>query len=426
MPHHAMCAEVIAIGDELTSGQRLDTNSQWLSQQLDELGVQVAYHTTVGDDLSRIVTVLSTAWERCDLVLASGGLGPTADDLTRQALALAADRPLQTDPDVLDHIRQLFARRQRIMPERNMVQAQFPAGSVPIANPHGTAPGIHLEVVRPGRMPSHIFALPGVPAELREMWTNSVAPALVRRLGPDRPCRSRRMIRCFGAGESEIEQLLPDLVRRGRHPLVGITASQATISLSITADGASIEQCDALIAPTVATIRQCLGNLVFGEGNVELQDVVTQLLARQGRSLAVAEWGTAGLVTDWLGGSSAPGPCLRGGVVIRDRATLQNVLGVAWHAEGSDELWQRELAAQMAHRVRDRLAADIGLAIGPFPDDPALPDPDAATGRVYLAVVDAEQVVTDAVVFASHPAIQRPRCAKQALNLVRLALEART
>ena len=410
-----MCAEVIAIGDELVSGRRLDTNSRWLSQQLEDLGIPVVFHTTVGDELDRIAEALSTALRRCDVLITSGGLGPTADDLTRQALALSTGRPLRTDRQVLEHIRQLFARRQRVMPESNLLQAQFPTGSAPIPNPHGTAPGISMEVAPPGLQPVRVFALPGVPAEMREMWTTTLHTALSDALGPSRRYRQRRMIHCFGAGESEVEQLLPDLIRRGRQPSVGITASQATISLCVTADGESLQQCDALIEPTVATIYQCLGDLVFGEGEVELHDVVARVVAQQGHSLATAEWGTAGLVASSLGQAVDGRAHLPGGVVVRDLRSLRNMLGVEPREADGGGADPRHLVIDMARAVRERFASDYGLAVGPLPADPAAPptEPHDSSERVYLAVVGPECSVIDSMVFAAHPAIQRQHCASR-------------
>src|SRR4051812_24705923 len=164
-----MRAEVISIGDELTSGQRLDTNSQWLSERLGEIGIPVMFHTTVADDLEANVRVFREAADRADVVIATGGLGPTADDLTREALARMLGVELVLDEAALAYIRGLFARRKRDMPERNVVQAMFPAGSRVIPNPHGTAPGIDIDVPRSGRTAARIMALPGVPAEMREM-----------------------------------------------------------------------------------------------------------------------------------------------------------------------------------------------------------------------------------------------------------------
>jgi len=361
-----MRAEIIAIGDELSSGVRLDTNSQWLSQRLEQAGVRVWYHTTVGDDMDAIVSVVRTALERTDVVVVSGGLGPTADDLTRQALATVADCPLVRNSDVLEHIRNLFARRGREMPQRNEVQAEFPAGSDVIVNPFGTAPGIHIAAPRgdAGRT-CQIYALPGVPAELKQMWTDSVEPEVIAMLGGNRRVIRHRSIRCFGAGESDIEQRLPDLVRRGRKPSVGITASRATISLRVTADGTTSEECFAAMEPTVATIYECLGTLVYGEGDDELQDVVNRLLEQQQMRLSTAEWGTQGLLARWLASASQTGFC--GGVVIGNGTALGDFLGIKEPVDDTDPASVAHVVGKMATQVRDTLQADLGLAVGPVP-----------------------------------------------------------
>jgi nicotinamide-nucleotide amidase len=194
-------AEVLSIGDELTSGQRLDTNSQWLSQRLSELGIRTVRHTTVGDDLSAGVEAIQLATGRADVVVVSGGLGPTLDDLTRQTLADAFDCPLELDPASLEHILQMFARRYREMPERNQVQAMFPRGASTIPNPHGSAPGIDMSVVSPRRR-SRIFALPGVPAELKQMWAESVAPRIEAMLGGSLGPWRYHAVKLFGIGET--------------------------------------------------------------------------------------------------------------------------------------------------------------------------------------------------------------------------------
>src|SRR5687767_3557638 len=181
-----MQAEIISIGDELATGQRLDTNSQWLAERLLEIGVPVAFHTTIGDVLADNVLVFRQAAERADIVVATGGLGPTADDLTRAALAALAGVPLVQDDASLAHIQALFARRKREMPPANLVQAQFPEGSRPIANPHGTAPGIDIAISQAGKSPARIFALPGVPAEMKEMWAASVSPAIRKIVGANK------------------------------------------------------------------------------------------------------------------------------------------------------------------------------------------------------------------------------------------------
>ena len=213
-------------------------------------------------------------------------------------LALVAGRELVLDEPSLEHIRQLFARHKRDMPERNRAQAYFPAGSRIIPNPNGTAPGIWMDVARSGGA-CQVFALPGVPAELFEMFRQSVAPA-VRGLSPEIRVIQHRRIKCFGAGESHVEQMLPDLIRRGREPSVGITVHAATITLRITAAGATSADARAAMEPTAATIRQCLGSLVYGEEDDELEDAVVRLLAQRGQKLATVEMATAGTLAQWL------------------------------------------------------------------------------------------------------------------------------
>ena len=411
-----MQCEVISIGDELTSGQRLDTNSQWLSTRLGELGVRVVYHTTVADDLEANVNVFRAAIERADIVVATGGLGPTADDLTREAIAAATGRELVLDPGALDHIERLFARRQRPMPERNRVQAMFPEGSRAIPNPEGTAPGIDLSIARDGRNPSRIFALPGVPAEMKRMWSETVAPT-IRSMFPAPRVICYRRIKCFGVGESDLEQMLPDLIRRGREPQVGITVSGATITLRIAATGETPEACRATMEPTVATIYECLGDMIFGEEDDELQDAVIRLLAASGKTLATAEWGTGGLIAEWLSEVDAGSPYLGGFVVSSPgaRGELLDPTGQSLPADASME----SIVSALATAARNRLHSDYALAVGELPNyDPAAPIPP----RFHYAVATPAGVRARSSPYAGPADILKLRAAKQALNLLRLEL----
>ena len=382
-----MRAEIISIGDELTSGQRLDTNSQWLAERLLELGVPVVFHTTVGDVLADNVEVFRRAVDRAEIVVASGGLGPTADDLTRHAIAEVAGVELVRDDSALAHIKALFARRKREMPPANEIQAMFPHGSQVIDNPHGSAPGIDMEIAR-----ARVFALPGVPAEMKEMWSASVAPAIRQHLGIRKTiCHYR--IKCFGVGESDLEAMLPDLIARQRYPLVGITVSQATITLRITAEGETREAALATMQPTIDTIHQCLGDLVFGYEDDELSDVVVRLLRERKKTLVVSEWGTCGLISQWLAETGADDVFCGGSVTTRAR------------------LWDEPVSVG---------GVDLELAIGP---QPQADSPSTATGNIVVVLVhNKNQVIRKEFPFAGHPDILRPRAAKQALNLLRLHL----
>ena len=412
-----MIAEVISIGDELTSGQRLDTNSQWLSERLGELGVRVLYHSTVADDLEANVSVFRTAIARSDVVVASGGLGPTADDLTREVLSQISGRELLLDEASLAHIRQLFARHNRDMPERNRSQAYFPSGSRVIFNPNGTAPGIEMDVPRPGGGACRIFALPGVPAEMFEMFNQTVGPAMAAIGGRPRVIRHRR-IKVFGAGESHVEEMLPDLIRRGRTPSVGITVHAATITLRITAEAPSAEECYAAMEPTAATIRECLGPLVFGEEEDELGDSVLRLLASASQTLCTAEVGTGGSVAKWLSRAAGGQGFYLGGHVIRSNAMLVKSLGDSGNLVSAYGAASREVAEAMATCCRNQSGADFGLAIGPFPDDGAQ-NPDVP---FHFSLASADRVTTKASSLVGHPSIWTPRSGKAALNLLRLTL----
>jgi nicotinamide-nucleotide amidase len=411
-----MQAEVISIGDELTSGQRLDTNSQWLSQRLGELGVRTVWHSTVADDLAANVAAFRQALERADIVISTGGLGPTADDLTRQALADAVGQPLELDAASLGVIEAMFARRNRPMPERNKVQAYFPAGSQVIPNPNGTAPGIEVAWPRLGRTASHAYCLPGVPAELFPMWHETVVPA-IRRLAPAAGVVVHRRIKCFGAGESEVEQRLPDLIRRGRDPQVGITASDATITLRITAAGPSVEACHAAIEPTAAIVYECLGPLVYGEEDDELQDVVLRRLTELGKTLSVAEWGTTGLLGDWLGEAAVVEGGYLGDLEIGDARLLTAMLGPEL---GDLEPTSLAMAEQLATAWRERSGADYALAIGAFP---SLPEHDQPPHQVHIALASERGVKVKSPLYAGQPSFLRRRTAKQALDLLRLQLD---
>jgi nicotinamide-nucleotide amidase len=415
-----MLAEIISIGDEITSGQLLDTNSQWLSRRLEEFGVRTLFHTTVGDELEPCVAVLRQAIDRADLIVVTGGLGPTADDLTRQALAEATGRQLYLDADALEYIRAMFARRKRPMPQQNETQAMFPAGSRVVRNPNGTAPGIDLEVVRAGRGSCRAICLPGVPSEMIEMWRDSVSATIAAFVGGDRRVICHRRIHCFGAGESHIESMLPDLIRRGRQPTVGITANNATISLRIAAEGATEQECLAAMEPTVATIRQCLGSLIFGEEDDQLQDVVARRLREQGKTLATAECATSGLLAEWLSGVQCAADAYRGGFVLPERRSRAADSPLCNDKASSFDAVQS--AEEMAADCRTRFGADCGLAVGamvPSTAGEADSDQSNTTPDVVIVLASSDNAVKKIIPCGIHPAILRIYIAKHALNFLR-------
>jgi len=283
-----------------------------------------------------------------------------------------------------------------------------------VSNPHGTAPGIDLAVARENGTACRFFALPGVPAEMREMWHETLESAIRDMTDGGRIIRHRR-IKCFGIGESDLEQMLPDLIRRGRDPSVGITVSQATITLRVTAAGDSVEECDQKMAPTLETIHECLGDLVFGEEDDELQDTVIRLLHDQGRTLSVAETGSGGLLAHWLSEADADAVSFRGGYVTRgepqDDVTAELIAQFG--------LQSLEVVLAMAQGTRRKFSADYGLAISAFPNSDA---DGAVPGRVAFAIACEGGADTHSTPFAGHPEILKPRAAKQALDFLRKKL----
>lgn len=412
-----MRAEILSIGSELVSGQSLDTNSRWLSQQLGVLGIPVAFHTTLGDEMEDHVAAIRAATERAELVLTTGGLGPTQDDLVREALARCAGVPLVEDPDSLAAIAAMFARRNRPMAERNRVQALFPQGAEPLTNPVGTAPGIWMTLGR-----ATIAAMPGVPSEMKRMFQDEVVPRL-RKMGHGGQHIVHRKINLFGKGESDIEREAMDLTARGRVPEVGITASDATISFRITGVGSTEEEALQQTEPTAALIYERFGSLIVGEGTEDVAEGLFAQLARTHSTLATAESCTGGLIARMVTAIAGVSPYYLGGAVTYSNESKATMLGVPAELVAAHGAVSPEVAAAMAEGVRTRLGATVGISTTGIAG-PGGGTPEKPVGLVYLGLSTANGTETRRLDMGP----ERPRdfiqvfSAKAALNWARLML----
>lgn len=405
---------VIAVGTELTLGQSLDTNSPWLAGQLAAIGVRTTRHVTVPDDLPAIVEALREAANRSDVVLITGGLGPTDDDLTRRALADVVGVRLVEHAASLAQIRAFFAGRGRDMPEPNRVQALLPAGAVAIENSCGTAPGIRLEIAG---VPC--YSLPGVPYEMREMFQRSVLPAL-RAAAGGRVLRSRTLL-CIGVPESDVGERLADLMQRGRNPEVGTAAQTGIIAIRVNATADDARRANAMLADAERAIRERLGQAVFGRDADTLASVTGDALRARGATLAVAESCTGGLVTTLLTDTPGSSAYVLGGVVAYADAAKVRLLGVAPELIRRHGAVSEPVAGEMAAHARDHFGASLALSLTGIAG-PGGGTADKPVGLVYVGLATARGVrVRRYLLGAEQPRESiRLRAALAALDLVRL------
>lgn len=412
-----MFAEILVVGSELTSGQKLDTNSQWISQRLGDLGIATRFHTALGDDRDDNRTAFRAAIERTRLVIVSGGLGPTQDDLTREVLAEVAGVPLIESPEALAAIERFFCNRNRTMTVSNRLQAWFPRGSEILDNPIGTAPGIWLKVGE-----SIVVCLPGVPYELFRMFREQVTPRL-RRDGLVSKVIVHRVINLFGRGEAEIEQDALDLTARGHVPEVGITASDATISFRISAEGVDEESANQAIEPVARAIHERFAPWIVGEGPVDVTESLAAELFRTGRTVATAESCTGGLIAGRLTGIPGMSKIYPGGVVSYSIDAKKALLGIDGRLIEEHGVVSEAVAVAMARAVADRLGADVGIGVtgvaGPGPDEHGNP-----AGLVYVAAAIGRETFARRLELGPEQPrdVIRSRAAKQAMNLARIHL----
>jgi competence/damage-inducible protein CinA-like protein len=343
-----MRAEIVTTGTELLLGQIDDTNATYLARQLRDLGIDLFFRSTVGDNEWRIAQILEQALARADLIITTGGLGPTVDDVTREAVARATGRPLIVHSELLAQIEAFFARFGSVMNDNNRRQANLPEGCIPVENPVGTAPAFIVEDER-----GTIITLPGVPREMRYLMENTIIPYLQQRLGRQDVIVTR-ILRTVALGESRIDHTIADL-EASSNPTVGLSAHPGQTDVRIVAKAPSQAEAEALVADFEAKIRQRLGAAIYATGNASLEAVIADLLRQRDATLAVAETLTQGEISRRL---SAHPDAFRGGHVAADEQALSQPLGL----NGTDTAGEAGAVA-LAAGVRRAWKASHGLAV---------------------------------------------------------------
>jgi nicotinamide-nucleotide amidase len=385
--------EIINTGSELMLGRVLNTHQQWLCRQLADLGYVVSRQVAVADRGSDIQQAVHEALSRVDLVITTGGLGPTSDDITRDCIAQLLGKPLVEDQTVLAHIRQFFDVRNRTMPDRTRIQAMVPEGTTVIANAHGTAPGLWVQIdpnpFRPRGIPSWLVMLPGPPRELRPMFAGSVLPLLKHNLPTDGTfvCHT---LRTTGIGESAVEEMiatpLEPLTAAGLD--IGYCARPGQVDLRLAARGPSATKC---VIDAEAVVKKLLGPYLYGSEEEELETRIIQLLTERKQTLALAESCTGGCIAHRLTNVPGASAVLLAGLVTYSNEAKQKFLGVKEETLAANGAVSQAVAREMALGARLETGAEYGLSVtgiaGPSGGTGTKP-----VGTVYIGLADNSEV----------------------------------
>ncbi len=405
--------EILSVGTELLLGSIVNSDAQALSRELTGLGLNVLYHSVVGDNPGRLRAAVELAKSRADVIVTTGGLGPTCDDLTKQTLAECFGKQLVFHPECAEGIRCFFARMGKEMTDNNLQQAYLPEGCTVLDNAWGTAPGCAFEVEG-----TYVVMLPGPPRECLPMFRERAMPWLARL--SEGIIRSRTL-RVFGLGESAVESLLRDRMNELTNPTLAPYAKEGEVELRITAKADTADEADALIAPVEAEVRALLGGLVYGADVSGLEQVVLDGLRERGLSLGTAESCTGGLIAKRITDVPGSASVFKGGVVSYHCEVKAGVLGVSQALLDEKGAVCAEVAKEMAQGARKVLGCDVAVSAtgvaGPDPDDRGNP-----VGLVYTALATPDGVWVKELNLASQSARRdrtRNLAANHALDMVR-------
>jgi nicotinamide-nucleotide amidase len=399
-----MIVEVIAVGTELLLGQIINTNVAHIGGRIADLGLDAHYQQTVGDNLGRMEEAIRTALDRADAVIITGGIGPTQDDITREAICAATGRAMGFSDDYAQALRERYATWGREMPESNLRQAEYPEGAELLPNPRGTAPGLALE--HDGKL---IFALPGVPPEMFLLLDDHVLPRIKQKAGIDEVLVSR-VIRTWGRGESNVAEMLGDLFESSTNPSMAFLASNGEIKVRLTAKARTADEAEALIAPVETEVKRRLGSLVFGTDEDTIETILIGLAKARGWTIGTAESATGGLLAGRLTATPGSSDVFRGSVVAYAPDLKSDLLGVSDETIASGVV-SEETALAMAQGARRRLAVDVAVSVtgfaGPGGEEPgtmiiAVATPERSQARTLRMPGDRERVRTFTVTAGMH------------------------
>lgn len=402
-----MRAEILSIGTEILLGNIADTNAQYLAQQLTELGIDLYFVSQVGDNQTRVTETLRRAWERADVIITTGGLGPTEDDVTREAICELLGETPTVDDAYLAQLREFFMKRVGRFPESNTKQAWTIPSATILANPIGTAPGWFVE--KDGH---RIISMPGVPREMKRMWTEQAVPKLRDQSGAT---LVTRLLRVAGLGESPVEERLGDLIH-STNPTVATYAKNDAVDVRITAKAATTAEAEALLAPVEAQARAVLGRHVFGTDGATLPGAVGELLDKVAWQMATMESITGGLLASYVTDQPGSSDHMRG-CIVSYATDLKVKFGVPQATIDTYGVISDETALAMARTVRDQLGAHVGVSTtgnaGPDAQD------GKPVGEVHIAVVSPKGEVARQVNLRGERGEIKHRTALAALDLLR-------
>jgi nicotinamide-nucleotide amidase len=414
--------EIVTIGDELLLGFTIDTNAAHLARELAAIGVEITHRSSVGDNAADIADAVGQAIERTGAVITTGGLGPTADDMTKPAIAQLFGRAMHRDEEIIESMKARWARLKRTgaFPESNIAQAMIPDGAEILPNRHGSAPGIWLEDER-GRW---VAMLPGVPREMRGLLADELLPRIRARVekwsGADIPVVRSRTLRTTGIAESALADLLGDLAKGVDGMGLAFLPSVESVDLRLTVRGLPSAEADAKLDAAVLKLRNTAGRYVYGEEGADLAEIVLSACRKTGLRIAVAESCTGGMLGERLTAIPGSSDVFLGGVIAYDNSVKRKLLGVSDADLEEHGAVSEEVATTMAGSVRAMLGADIGVAITGV----AGPGGGTATKPVGMVWVALDGSATEARclrLFGTRDEV-RQRAAQAALDMIRRTL----